>query len=107
MDENTMAKYEEKVKALLALGKSKKNMLEYTEITDFMAELNLTQEQLDKVADSLERSGIDVLRIPADDDMELIDEDILLNDEENVDIENIDLSVPDGVSTEDPVRMYL
>ncbi|MCD7862567.1 MAG: RNA polymerase sigma factor RpoD [Lachnospiraceae bacterium] len=107
MDENTMAKYEEKVKALLALGKSKKNMLEFTEISDFMAELNLSQEQLERVADSLERSGIDVLRIPADDDMELIDEDILLNDEENVDIENIDLSVPDGVSTEDPVRMYL
>ena len=47
---------------------------------------------------------MDVLRITDDDEP---DEEMLLAEEEEVDVENIDLSVPDGVSIEDPVRMYL
>ena len=106
MDENTQAKYEEKVKGLLALAKKKKNVLEYQEISMFLAELNLEDEQFARVVESLEKSGVDVLRITDDDD-EPSEELILAEDEDDVDVENIDLSVPDGVSIEDPVRMYL
>jgi len=111
MDENMLAKYEAKVKGLMALGKSKKNKtLEYNEVVEFMAELNLSADQLERLVNTLEKTGIDVLRISEDDDLPPIDDDLLLSvedDVELVDLENIDLSIPDGVSIEDPVRMYL
>ena len=105
MDENTQAKFEEKMKQLLAIAKKKKNVLEYQEIVDFFADLALNEEQLDKVLEHLEQVGVDVLRITEEDDVD--DEEIILTEEDEVDVENIDLSVPDGISIEDPVRMYL
>ena len=105
MDENTRAKYEEKIKSLLAMAKKKKNVLEYQEISDHFADLHLEEEQMDEILDALEKSGIDVLRITDDDDIP--DEELLLSDEDEVDMENLDLSIPDGISIEDPVRMYL
>ncbi len=111
MDENMLAKYDAKVKGLLALGRSKKNKtLEYNEVVEYMAELNLSADQLERLINTLEKTGIDVLRISDDDDLPLIDDDLLLSVEEDVelvDLENLDLSIPDGVSIEDPVRMYL
>lgn len=56
------------------------------------------------VIDYLEQNGIDVLKISNDDD---VDDDIILDEEDEVEVEKIDLSVPEGVSVEDPVRMYL
>ena len=56
------------------------------------------------VIDYLEQNGIDVLKISNDDD---VDDDIILDDEDEVEVEKIDLSVPEGVSVEEPVRMYL
>ena len=105
MDENTRAKYEEKIKTLLAMAKKKKNVLEYQEISDHFADLHLEEEQMDEILDALEKSGIDVLRITDDDDIP--DGELLLSDEDEVDMENLDLSIPDGISIEDPVRMYL
>ena len=105
MDENTRAKYEEKIKTLLAMAKKKKNVLEYQEISDHFADLHLEEEQMAEILDALEKSGIDVLRITDDDDIP--DEELLLSDEDEVDMENLDLSIPDGISIEDPVRMYL
>ena len=105
MDEHTRAKYEEKIKTLLAMAKKKKNVLEYQEISDHFADLHLEEEQMDEILDALEKSGIDVLRITDDDDIP--DEELLLSDEDEVDMENLDLSIPDGISIEDPVRMYL
>ena len=105
MDENTRAKYEEKIKTLLAMAKKKKNVLEYQEISDHFADLHLEEEQMDEILDALEKSGIDVLRITDDDDIP--DEELLLSDEDEVDMENLDLSIPDGISIEDPGRMYL
>ena len=68
---------------------------------------NLTAEQMEKVYDYLEANNVDVLRIGADDDDDIDDADIVISDEDEVDMEKIDLSVPDGISIEDPVRMYL
>ena len=101
--EDKTAKFSEKLQELLALAKKKKNVLEYQEISDFFKDLELNAEQFEKILDFLESNNIDVLRISDDED----EEDILLNDEDEVEVENIDLSVPDGVSIEDPVRMYL
>lgn len=104
MDENTLAKFEEKLKNLLSLAKKKKNVLEYQEISDFFADMPLEEEQFDKILETLEQSGVDILRITEEEEP---DEEIILAEGEEVDVENIDLSVPDGVSIEDPVRMYL
>ena len=105
MDENTQAKFDEKLKGLLAVAKKKKNVLEYQEINDYFADMPLNEEQFDKIMETLEQNGVDVLRITEDDDVD--DEEIMLSDEDEVDMENLDLSVPDGISIEDPVRMYL
>ena len=100
------AKFMEKLQGLLAVAKKKKNLLEYQEINDYFRELELNAEQFEKILDFLGANNIDVLRITEDDDE--VDEELLLNDdEEEIEVENIDLSVPDGVSIEDPVRMYL
>ena len=107
MDENTKVKVEEKIKELMALAKKKKNVLEYQEITDCFAGMGLEVEQIEKTVEALERSGIDVLRITEEDILPVEDDEIILTEEDEVDVENIDLSVPDGVSIEDPVRMYL
>ena len=107
-----MAKFNEKLRELLELGKKKKNILEYQEVSDFFQDMPLDAEQMEKVFDYLENSGIDVLRMvepeKEPDVLLLSDEDEMnLEEEEEVDMENLDLSVPEGISIEDPVRMYL
>ena len=96
--------FQQKLIEILELGKKKKNMLEYQEIADFFKDLNLDPEKFEMVIDYLEQNGINVLKISNDDD---VDDDIILDDEDEVEVEKIDLSVPEGVSVEDPVRMYL
>ena len=105
MDENIQAKFDEKIKDLLVAAKKKKNVLEYQEISDFFTDMPLEEEQFEKILEVLEQNNVDVLRITDDDDPD--DEAIILSEEDEVDVENIDLSVPDGISIEDPVRMYL
>ena len=109
MEEQAL-KFEEKLKTLVDLGKKKKNVLEVQEISDVFSDMPLEEEQMEKVYEYLEARNIDVLRITGGDvEDDVIDEDmeILLSEEEEVDVEKIDLSVPDGISIEDPVRMYL
>ncbi len=105
MDENIQARFDEKVRELLAAAKKKKNVLEYQEINDFFVDMPLEEEQFEKILEILEQNNVDVLRITETDDVD--DEEIILTEEDEVDVENIDLSVPDGISIEDPVRMYL
>ena len=106
--EKKAAGFEEKLKELLAYANKKKNVLEYQEITDFFKDTPLSEEQCDTVYEFLENHGVDVLN--------MLKEDILLDDEseaefmsdeEEIDPAKEDLSVPEGVGTEDPVRMYL
>lgn len=103
MDENVRAKFEEKIKELLNMAKKKKNVLEYQEISDFFSDMPLEEEQFEKILDMLEQNNVDVLRITDDE----VGDDIILTDEDEVDVENLDLTIPDGISLEDPVRMYL
>ena len=91
MDEN-MLKFDEKLKELLASAKKKKNTLDYQEIMDAFADIDLDPDKMDKIFDFLEASNIDIIRT-TDDDME----------EELVD--PVDLAAE--YSLDDPVRMYL
>ena len=98
----TSEQFQAKLNELLEMAKKKKNMLEYQEISEYFKDMKLNAEQFEEILEFLETHNIDVLRISDDDD-----EDILLDDDDEVEVEQIDLSVPDGVSIEDPVRMYL
>ncbi|OYP43541.1 hypothetical protein CG709_04410, partial [Lachnotalea glycerini] len=103
MQENII-KLSDMVKELLELAKKKKNVLEYKEINDFFQDMELSPEEFEQVLDVLEQNHIDILRITEDDDQNE-EEPLLL--EEEVEIDTLDLTIPDGISIEDPVRMYL
>ena len=110
--EMNMGKFSEKLVELLELAKKKKNVLEYQEISDFFKDQPLEVEQMEKVLAFLEASGVDVLRISGNDEELILDVDDdadieKMDDEEEIELDKIDLSVPEGVSIEDPVRMYL
>ncbi|MDO5417075.1 MAG: sigma-70 family RNA polymerase sigma factor, partial [Lachnospiraceae bacterium] len=107
MEEKT-GTLEEKLSGLLELAKRKKNVLEEKEIQEFFRPEVLSEEQTDRIYEFLDERHIDVLRTTGDPDLdpELFAEENL-EDEEEIDMEHIDLSVPEGVSLEDPVRMYL
>ena len=105
--EANMAKFSEKLAELLELAKRKKNVLEYQEINDFFKDQTLNVEQMEKVFEFLEASGVDVLRTTENMDELILDADLDKIDEEEIELEKIDFSVPEGISIEDPVRMYL
>ena len=105
MDELTQAKFDEKLKELVAIAKKKKSVLEYREIGENFSDMELLEEHFDKILETLEQHNIDILRMTEGDDEE--EDEIILTEEDEVDVESIDLSVPDGISIEDPVRMYL
>ena len=105
-------KFMEKLKGLMKIGKKKNNMLEYREVIEYFQGMPIVDEQMDKVLEYLDAHGIDVLRISDNDsDMDnlflLNDDEINLDETEEVEIEKLDISVPEGISIEDPVRMYL
>ena len=96
---------------LKALAKTKKNTLEYDEILNAFNGMELTDAKIDMVLEYLEKNHVDILqgKSPEDmpDDMLLeSEEDILLSDNEEIELIN-DVDILEGVSTEDPVRMYL
>ena len=88
---------EEKLKDIIESGK-KKGVLTYKEINDALDGAEIDAENLDKLLGALEQMKIDV--IDAEIEKDISDE------EEDVD-SDIDLSVPEGISIDDPVRMYL
>jgi len=83
------------IKKLIETGK-KKGILTYKEIQDALEEIDLSINQIEKVYETIEAKGIELVE---DLDREL--EEIQTNEEE------IDLSVPEGIGIDDPVRMYL
>ena len=108
MDEKVLG-FEEKLQKLLEEAKKKKNVLEEQEIQSFFADDHLDEDKWDAVYDFLDANKIDVLRVGNDPDMDpdMFEEDMDLDSEEEIDLEKVDLSVPEGVGVEDPVRMYL
>ncbi len=107
MDETQQQKFDERLKELLALAKKKKNVLENQEVTDFFADLQLEADQFDQILETLEKSNVDVIRMTEDPD-DIADDLEIIDDTEEVNIEDINLdALAEGVSLEDPVRMYL
>lgn len=107
MEEKT-ATFEEKLTQLLDLAKSKKNVLDNKEILNFFHGEILSPDRMDQIYDFLENNKVDVLQFDEDIDIDpdlFIDEE--MDGEEDLDVENLDLSVPEGINIEDPVRMYL
>ncbi|MCR5411328.1 MAG: RNA polymerase sigma factor RpoD [Lachnospiraceae bacterium] len=111
LEEKNDEKFEEKLKTLVELGRKKNNVLDNQEIIDHLKGLELSEDDYDRIWEVLEKNGIDVLKMtsPSEDDVDA-DDDVPpeeIDNEEDVDMANVDLSVPDSVSIEDPVRMYL
>lgn len=108
MEEKTLT-FEEKLSKLLELAKSKKNVLDETEVLDAFAGDELTPEKLDRIYDFLDKKHVDILKMSNDDEMDpdLFSEDEDADPEDAIDVEHIDLSVPEGIGVDDPVRMYL
>ena len=102
--------FEEKLTGLLAEARKKKNVLEYQEILNYFMPQQLSAEQMDRIFECLEQNHVDVLRLDGKDDLDeelFLEEEAALGEDGEINMENIDLSVPEGVSLEDPVRMYL
>ncbi len=93
------------VRELASKGKKKGN-LTYSEIEDGLSELDIDKEQIEDIYDSLASMGIEVIGDKdGDDDGFASDDD---EDEENADdVDFDDISLPKGISIDDPVRMYL
>ena len=111
-DENIMQtdQMREHLENLVEMAKKNDNTLIDTEIVNYFVgkpDITLTTDIMTKIFDYLDEHHVAVLSETEDDD-EILD-DMILEDAEDadIDIEKIDLSVPDGVSIEDPVRMYL
>ncbi len=112
-----MMRFQEKLKELSAFARKKKNVLEYQEIVDFFKDIELQPGSMNRIYDYLESNGVDILReetmAEIDDDIPMLDDDADLAGEDLETLENLgnlddlDLTVPEGVSIEDPVRMYL
>ena len=103
MDE-AMLRFNEKLKQLLEMAKKKKNVLEYKEINQFFSDMELSTEKIELIYEYLEQNGVDILTIPEDGDDDIDLEDL---EEEEIDVDLDMNSALEGVSIEDPVRMYL
>ncbi len=118
-----MAYIEEGLKTLMSSAAKNKNTVEYKDIPKFFKEITLDEEEYEIILERLSNNNIDVLTISENemDEIDTKDDEILLDDLEEleddedfdefenevIDLENVDLSVPDGISVDDPVRMYL
>ena len=106
MEQQVQMTFEEKLQKLAELAKIKKNVLENREILDFFRGEILDPEKLDRIYDFLDSQHVDVLHL----DEEEIEPDLSGRgdgEEEEVTADPMDLSVPDGISLADPIRMYL
>ena len=97
-----------KIGDLIASGKQKKGVLEESEIRAEFRTMKLTDDQYELIVRVLEKNDIDVLQVVEDDDADVHDDDIDIMDESGEDEPDLlDLSIPDSINIEDPVRMYL
>ena len=100
------------LESLKASAKAKKNTLEYDEILNAFNGIELTEDKMDMILEYLEKNHIDILQgkspedVPDDDLLLESEEDILLSDNEEIGLIS-DVDILEGVSIEDPVRMYL
>ncbi len=109
LDESERENFSKRLENLIAKGRKNGNVIEYQDIAETFKDLNLEEEQYDLIMQVLEQqNGIDIIRVKDDED-EVPDEDLKsIADEEAEDPEaDLDVSIPDSINIEDPVRMYL
>ena len=109
MDDKIL-KFNQKLKDLLVYAKKKNNILEQQEVISFFSDVEFDADKTDSIYEFLEKSGIEIVypvteHTDSDLDLDLDIDDVTMD--EDIDLDKIDLSVPEGVSTDDPVRMYL
>ena len=97
-----------KIGDLIAAGKQNKGVLEESEIRTEFKNLKLTDDQYELIVRVLEKNDIDVLQVVDDDDSDVPEDELdMIEETGEDDTELLDLSVPDSINIEDPVRMYL
>lgn len=95
-EEASAPSVEDIVKELCELGKKNGNMLTYGEIADAFQKRNFSVDDIEDLYETFGKNGIDVVEETSDSD-----------DDDDKSEEEIDLSIPEGISIDDPVRMYL
>ena len=95
-EEASAPSVEDIVKELCELGKKNGNMLTYGEIADAFQKQNFSVDDIEDLYETFGKNGIDVVEETSDSD-----------DDDDKSEEEIDLSIPEGISIDDPVRMYL
>ncbi len=100
MDEN-MLKFTERLKELLESAAKNNNTVEYKTVREFFGDIELTPDKFDKIIAMLESNNIDIIRPTEDEEV------LIVEDEDDEEDNNLDLGNIEGISTEDPVRMYL
>ena len=88
----------DRVRSLLELGKSK-GTLTYKEIVDILSDVPIEPDQFDKILETLESIGVEVVN-----ELPVAEADPVLDAQVE---DDLDISVPEGISIDDPVRMYL
>ena len=101
--EDTRLVFSNIMEKLLKQAQKNKNVLEYKEVNDAFKNIELTPEKFEWILDYFEKQGVDVLNTNEDEDN---DDNFIDDDAEEVEIID-DADILEGVSLEDPVRMYL
>ena len=94
----TREQAQQKVKEILDLAKNEKKMLTYQDVMNKLSELDIDADAIDAVFETLEAEGVSVVNASEDEAASVVPE---------ITGTDIDLSVPEGISIDDPVRMYL
>ncbi|MBQ3975533.1 MAG: RNA polymerase sigma factor RpoD [Lachnospiraceae bacterium] len=106
-DEKSMEEFKSRLSALVEKGQADK-MLDYNDVIDTFKDMKLEEEKLDEVMNFLEVSKIDVVRVKeTEDDVPEEELDAIVEEGSDEVDPDLDLTVPDSVNIEDPVRMYL
>ena len=112
MEEN-MTTFNEKMATLLDIAAKNKNTPKYDEILSEFPEASMDGELFDKILEELEKTRVEILAAidneqePVLLEVDEIDEAGLEEELSNMDISKLDLSIPEGIGLDDPVRMYL
>ena len=100
-EKKTEISEKDKVRDIVQKAKQK-GKITYGELASELDEVN--PEQMDKVFDAFEELGVDILK---DDDADMEPDIEDLEEVEDIKLDDLDFNNMEGVSVDDPVRMYL
>lgn len=110
--DKSVDEFEKRLNNLLPIANKNGNVLSYVEINNAFKGIDMKDEQFDYILEFLEKNNIEMTKgtdgsLDTLDTLDEIDDDFIPDEEDEIDTSAIDLSVPEGISVEDPVRMYL